>query len=61
MEMHTFNAYGKTFADEFGTTSRAMDTANKTLPHHNPIAKDGAWFQVGILNEWDWQEGNFFD
>jgi len=61
MEMHTFNAYGKTFADEFGTMSRAMETANKELLRQNPLSKDGAWFQVGTSNEWNWQEGNFFD
>ena len=61
MEMHTFNAYGKTFADEFGTMSRAMETANKELLCQNPLSKDGAWFQVGTSNEWRWQEGNFFD
>ena len=61
MEMHTFNAYGKTFADEFGTMGRAMETANKELLWSNPNSKDGAWFQVGTSNEWNWQEGNFFD
>tara|TARA_B110000858_G_C17346324_1_gene268975 strand:- start:153 stop:338 length:186 start_codon:yes stop_codon:yes gene_type:complete len=61
MEQYTFEAYGVIFEDEFGTTSRAMQTANKTLLDHNPAAKQGAWFQVGTSNEWRWQEGNFFD
>ena len=39
MEQYTFEAYGVIFEDEFGTMSRAMQTANKTLLHHNPAAK----------------------
>jgi len=61
MEQYTFNAYGLIFEDEFGTMCRAMDKANKTLLQHNPAAKDGAWFQVGTTNEWNWKEGNYFD
>jgi len=61
MQIHTFNAYGVTFENEFGTTSRAMQKANETIIWPNPNAKDGAWFQVGITNEWNWVEGNFYD
>jgi|TARA_B110000977_G_scaffold25237_1_gene30970 hypothetical protein len=61
METYTFNAYGVTFTEEHGTCSRAMEAANKELLWKFAGSKDGAWFQVGITNAFDWVEGNFFD
>jgi len=61
METYTFNAYGVTFTEEHGTCSRAMEAASKELLWKFAGSRDGAWFQVGISNTFDWVEGNFFD
>ena len=61
MEIYHFNAYENGLCTTTSTLSEAMKSANNELIWHNPKSKEGAWFQEGTSNNWNWVEGNYFD